>query len=396
MKKSTHEIKKGGRNKYNAQLFGANTRVVSSHPLRLDGPEINKPEYKSKVSARDKTEKKQYSEEVKNKKTALEQFIKKHIEGLEQNFCLRLCENQKDQTLVWAKINFEKNDEHSMRRSQQLVQKIVEPLREFGARYERSNNCWCLFIPNFEPISPEQLLFTFATQHSLSWTRISHQFNSTVAISLPAISLRVLPMSDAPTQITVNAKPEKDTYGSRQHPTQPSFMLANDGTAEAIKLLTTIQNDEERVAAAQRLNMGKPSLEDTKKVEMQKSKAVLTLNILLTYVKEQRLRTIPYSIIRNNPCLHHNLRLDAEAAMKDAQCPASQILIIQGLNPGIGPIYKQCERAAEKTLRNCTVLMDEADNLYSDQIYRLHGEGNNLNIILEEVVEANNTSKNVK
>ncbi len=399
MNKPSHEVKSGNRSKYNAQLFGTNTRVIATHPLRLNDADHKKPEYQTKKAGSNSASKKHYSDAIKEKASALERLIKDTITGLPEKFSLKLCENNNDQVLLWSTIPFNTDDEKSLRLSQQVMQKIVEPLQSFGARYGRSPNAWLLLFPNFEALNQKVLMDTFLAEHALSWTRLSHQITTISAVKLPSVDVQIRPITQAPEHIREKGRPEKDILGTTKVPTKPNFFNVDDPTsqptAEAIKLLTTIKNDQQRVEAAERLNIGKPTVEDTGMLMMQHSKGVLMYNIFLNYIKEQQHKTIPYSVVRNNSCLHHNIRLDAEATMRDAQCTASEILMIDGLNPGIGPIFKKCELAAEKTLKSCTVLMDDDDKVYCDKIYRVHGSGHNLSIALEDINLSNTAVMNL-
>ncbi len=386
MKKNVHDLHEGGKTNHNAHLFGNNTRVVATHPLKVSGEEFKSPAYATN------TEKKgEFSEALITAKNKLEGLMRQHVVALPEKFKLSLCLNKAEQILLWAQIPFIKGNEASVQQAQRIVQTLVEPLQGFQARYGFSANSWLLLIPGFDKLDHAALLRAFEQQYALSWTRLSHPITTLCALYIPPVDISIRPLSEHPATPT---KQLEETGASVKVPIAPAFLQTNDPnmqpSAEAVKLLTTIQDNQERVEAAQRLNMGKPNLEDSAMYFLEENKARLVYHVLMHYIEQQKLKTTRYSTIRLDPCLHHNLRMDAEATITDVirqsgVCSADDVLIIAGLNPGIGPIYQACESAATKTIQSCKVVTDAQGRIYCDRIYYLHGEGKQIKLVSEDM-----------
>lgn len=384
MKKTIHTKKKGGRSKYNAQLFGNGARVLMAHPLRL-GADENK--FDAYVAGANKAG---FSAEIQNKKADLESLLTQHIKGLPQKFRLRLCENKAGQTLLWAQVAFKENDDESIRQAQMLVQCLAEPLQSFGARYGKSEKSWLFLLPGFDSIDRDVLLETFLAQQALHWTRISCPIRIMSVLNFPRTDLTVYPLA----QLSTLGERLKASSDSLRVPLGAAFLSEQsdllEPSADAIKLMTTIQHDAERIEAAKRLNMGRPNIEESEMHIIQKYKGQLLYHIFLSYVRERGLDTVTYDKVRADRCLHHNVRMDAEATIQDvlrqgAPVNPADILIIEGLNPGINPLLHACELAAKRTIEEFDVRVDAEGRLFCDRIFRLHGEGRQIQILPEEV-----------
>ncbi len=365
------------KNRYNSQLFSEGQRIAYRHPLHLNLDEIKQAEYNKTETA-----------DTKKDDPTLLAKLKPLQTLMPVGFILKVFQDRNGNACVWAKIAYKENDEKARREAERQMQKIAEPLQLLGCRYGTAKNCWLLLLPKFDSIDQNTLKDTYVREAKLSWTRASAEIKSLSAIHMPPFSY------------TFTLQNTNDTNEARVSEAAWSLKVPFSSTAESaesdkpqiaevISHIASIKDGQERVLAAQRLNLGAPR--DSGKFVMSELQADLMYFIFLEYVKRQQCHNITFDKIQADKCLHPSLRNDAEATIKDAHCPPQHVLIVDGLNPGIQPIVEKCMQAAEKTLAERKLTKGPNQQIFADGIYHLYGEGKTLRI---ELVEPNAPNDN--
>lgn len=363
------------RDRYNSYLFANNQRVVYRHPLLLTNDEIKLDKFITDNSAPDA---KQHDDTILAKIKSLQELVNKSLPKGLTRFVLKPSRSKDKATLLWAMIPFDPKDEKNQRTVEYQIQPFVEALQSLGARYGISEKAYLFLLPGLEKIDSNTLTTTFANEIKLNWTRASSQFKSFGALSIPPFEYTIL-LKTRETQHPATQKIDASKSGTVKLATSLYTNSAENKTLDVIHQLTTIENDDERVLAAHRLNLGKPK--DAGKFTMSSEQAELMYYIFLEYVQREQCPNIRYDKIENDQCLHPSLRLDAEETKKNVGCQSADIFVVCNLNPGIQPIVEKCIEAAEKTIREGRVSCTE-NAIIADGIYFLHGSGKNLRLEL--------------